>query len=326
MSDFAIIPALIVALSTSIFFLAGGIWRLVARKRFRQTTEMAFGVLFFVASALIVVDASEASQVLSSQAKVLFNFGYLILFSISLYFGTRAFEPRIGTYPLMRIVRTWTVIVLGFSMVIWSYHRVQVRSFAIDFIGIEPSLPGKVLLNNLSQGMTDQGTLIPVYRLDVTKATFKDYVTSSEGNLRLYEHSAVLRAPADETANCHGWVFTTGQFLLKGSDIGHILRDHQYFEVSEPKCQDIVIYRDGAGNILHTALVQAVLPDGTIMAESKWGMLQRFLHRPEDQPYSTIFQFYRTCRPNHLIKIQSAKSDDIAISKTKDRDFSGLGF
>jgi hypothetical protein len=105
---------------------------------------------------------------------------------------------------------------------------------------------------------------------------------------------------------------------VKGSDVEQILQDHQYSVVTDPRSQDLVIYRDVTGNILHTALVQALLPDGTVIAESKWGTLQRFLHLPEDQPYSTIFQFYRTKRPDHWIQVQpqkARKSDDTESDK-----------
>jgi hypothetical protein len=308
MNSFALIPILISALGASVLLCAWGVLRLVTQKRFKKSQEAVFSVLFVAMSALLFVDATQASDLFSVQAKVGINLCCLVLFSIGILFSFKSIDLRHESHPFWRALRTWILITLGASSIAWSYHRVQVRTAALNFTGTDSELPGEVALDNQSEGFTDNGTKIPLYRLDLTEEMFNEFVVNSESNIRPFEHAGVLRAAPDESANCHGWVFTAGQFLLKGSDVERILQDHQYSVVTDPRSQDLVIYRDVTGNILHTALVQAVLPDGTVIAESKWGTLQRFLHLPEDQPYSTIFQFYRTKRPDHLIHVQPQKA------------------
>ena len=308
MNSFALIPVLISALGASVLLCAWGVLRLVSNKRFKKSHEALFSVLFVAMSALLVVDATQASDLFSVQAKVWINLCCLVLFSIGILFSFKSIDLRYESHPFWRSLRTWILITLGASAIAWSYHRVQVRTAALNFTGMDSQMPGEVALDNQSEGVTDSGTRIPLYRLELTEEMFQEFVINSESNMRPFEHAGVLRAAPDETANCHGWVFTAGQFLLKGSDVERILQDHHYSIVKDPRSQDLVIYRDGIGNILHTALVQAVLPDGTVIAESKWGTLQRFLHLPEDQPYSTIFQFYRTERPDHLIQVQPQKT------------------
>lgn len=308
MNTFALIPILISALGASVLLCAWGVLRLVSKKRFRKSHEALFSVLFVAMSALLVVDAMQVSDMFSVQAKVWINLCCLLLFSIGILFSFKSIDLSYESHPFWRALRTWILITLGASSIAWSYHRVQVRTAALNFTGTDSELPGEVALDNQSEGVTDSGTKIPLYRLDLTEELFDEFVVNSESSFRPFEHAGVLRAAPDETANCHGWVFTAGQFLLKGSDVAQILQDHRYSVVTDPRSQDLVIYRDATGNILHTALVQAVLPDGTVIAESKWGTLQRFLYLPEDQPYSTIFQFYRTERPDHLIHVQPQKA------------------
>lgn len=304
MNSFTLIPILLSALGASVLLCAWGVLRLVTQKRFKKSQEAAFSVLFVAISALLVVDLTQASDLFSVTAKVWINLCCLVLFSIGILFSFKSIDLRYESQPFWRAMRTWILITLGASAIGWSYHRVQVRTAALNFTGMDSEMPGEVALDNQSEGVTDSGTKIPLYRLELTEEMFHEFVINSESNIRPFEHAGVLRAAPDETANCHGWVFTAGQFLLKGSDVERILQDHRYSVVKDPRSQDLVIYRDVTGNILHTALVQAVLPDGTVIAESKWGTLQRFLHLPEDQPYSTIFQFYRTERPDHLIQVQ----------------------
>jgi hypothetical protein len=51
------------------------------------------------------------------------------------------------------------------------------------------------------------------------------------------------------------------------------------------------------------------LNDGTVLAESKWGIDQRFIHLPEHQPYSSDFTYYRTNRRDHRILVH--RVDDL---------------
>ena len=74
----------------------------------------------------------------------------------------------------------------------------------------------------------------------------------------------------------------------------------------------MVIYRDLQSKIVHTGLVVGILSDGSVMVESKWSVGCRFLHRPEDQPYSTVFAYYRTSRRNHTLAIRAQTQPYVA--------------
>ena len=69
-----------------------------------------------------------------------------------------------------------------------------------------------------------------------------------------------------------------------------------------------MIYHDDDGVITHTGLVRGVLDEGTVMVESKWGIGARYLHRPEDQPYSTLFDFYHRPESGHQIAIRKKQT------------------
>src|SRR5262249_28326895 len=133
--------------------------------------------------------------------------------------------------------------------------------------------------------------------------TAPDLVTS-EGNLirnqRLLEH--MLRtAPPDTSYNCHGWVFAAGKFWVKGQEVQAILDDNGYREVSTPRPNDVAVFRDDVGNILHTGLVRTASEDGLILIESKWGTLGRYIHMPQDQVYAASCSYYRSSRQSHAL-------------------------
>lgn len=108
--------------------------------------------------------------------------------------------------------------------------------------------------------------------------------------------------PTFET-NCHGWVFTGGRYWLLSEEVQQILDDNGYEIVTTPRAGDLIVYRDSVSNaVLHTGIVSSVTADGKVLIESKWGKMGRFLHHPEDQKYSTTWQFQRSSRPGHLLR------------------------
>lgn len=150
-------------------------------------------------------------------------------------------------------------------------------------------VPGEALL-------TEKGSLIPVYRSDIAP-DLPRYVETREGG---FNNRRIQRAGQDERANCHGWVFAGGQYLLMGQSVELILADNGYQVVAQPQPGDVIVYRDAFNKILHTGLVRVGLEDGAVLIESKWGIDQRYLHLPEDQHYSQFFSYYRRQRPSPL--------------------------
>ncbi len=138
-------------------------------------------------------------------------------------------------------------------------------------------------------------------------ADLKDYHGNPETEERaVREGPMALRVirtaiPSPES-NCHGWVFTGGRFWVKGEEVDRILADNGYVPVASPRAEDIVIYRDDNGMVLHTARVEAVTRNGLVLVEGKWGQFGRFLHAPEDQPYSRNWAWYRSPRDGHLLR------------------------
>jgi len=110
----------------------------------------------------------------------------------------------------------------------------------------------------------------------------------------------IRTGPADDTSNCHGWVFTGGRYWLAPEGVDAILADNGYRSVSDPHPGDVVIYRAG-GAITHTAVVRTVGNGGLVLLESKWGWMGVFLHTPDGSPYGRDYTFYRNARDGHVL-------------------------
>jgi hypothetical protein len=129
-----------------------------------------------------------------------------------------------------------------------------------------------------------------------------------------FDSKLIRTAPPDPNYNCHGWVFTAGRYILAPDAVEHILQDNGYYEVTQPRPGDIVIYYDQAGQITHTALVRATGEDGFVLVESKWGCSGgRYLHLPELW-FSARHVFYRTNRGSHVVRgLENAPSLPLAV-------------
>jgi hypothetical protein len=115
------------------------------------------------------------------------------------------------------------------------------------------------------------------------------------------ENRVIQTAPPDKTYNCHGWTFAAGQYHLVGREVELILADNGYTPVEQPAVGDVIVYRDETGAITHTGVVKATGADGVVLIESKWGVMGRYIHTPENQCYGPNFTYYRTPRPGHLL-------------------------
>jgi hypothetical protein len=133
--------------------------------------------------------------------------------------------------------------------------------------------------------------------------------TLARSEKRMLEHwhmeNAIIRvADADPHYNCHGWTFTGGRYWIRTSEeVEAILAHNGYQRVTKPRINDVIVYRDSAGAIIHTGLVRSAPTDGQILVESKWGVLGRFIHKPEVSCYRGTIEYYRTQRPEkHLLR------------------------
>ncbi len=305
MNNSDVIPAFLLTLVASLLLVARNVWRVGFGAEKRISIEAFYAVLCLGASATIALDLMyTAGSLLAGNVEVFSYLAILILFTTITICALRAGTLHGPAKKLRRNIHSWILVLLSMSMSGWTYHRVHNLSSCVDILGIGGILPGVVERVESSWAMTDEGANVSLYHLATDDIQFEEYSLSADKRYKSYLHVMIHREDADKTTNCHGWVFTGGRFLLKGADVERILCDNRYFIVSDPKPNDIVIYRDQSRNILHTALVQAILADGTVITESKWGVDQRFLHLPADQPYSPVFEYYRTDRfHHHLIRI-----------------------
>ena len=118
----------------------------------------------------------------------------------------------------------------------------------------------------------------------------------------------IVRTPPDPMSNCHGWIFTNGQYWI--DEVELILTDNGYAPASTPAVGDLAVYRGSRGEIVHTGVVR-LIPGGTLV-ESKWGPMGRYLHGPEDHPFGGLCTFYRSPRRGHLLagfSLEDERSD-----------------
>jgi len=148
---------------------------------------------------------------------------------------------------------------------------------------------------------TDLGTTVTAREPDEVRPT----AALSEPELRLLadgkHHDNVIRlGPASDRSNCHGWVFTGGQFILSPDDVELILKENGYEQVQTPRTGDVVVYRNASG-VSHTAIVRYTAPGQPVLVAGKWGVLGVFLHPVDKSCYGTEFAYYRTARGGHVV-------------------------
>lgn len=148
---------------------------------------------------------------------------------------------------------------------------------------------------------TDQGTKIvlkePVSPRNGSALNEAESLVLQRTNLN--DH-VIRRGPAGDHSNCHGWVFTGGQFQVTGSDVAVILKENAYWEVQDPRPGDLVVYRTDE-DITHTAVVRYVAEGQPILVEGKWGNLGVYIHPVDQSVYGTNYSIYRSPRNGHLL-------------------------
>jgi hypothetical protein len=154
------------------------------------------------------------------------------------------------------------------------------------------------------RALTDRGRKIELFTFaESTSASCLENLML--GNDQWSQHVIRVADPS-VTCNCHGWVFTGGRFGIASSNVDCILADNGYTVVPDAAEGDLIVYRDGDGQVLHTGLVRLAGADGLLLVESKWGPMGRFVHPPEAQPYSHTFAFYRSRRRGHELRLEPA--------------------
>lgn len=97
------------------------------------------------------------------------------------------------------------------------------------------------------------------------------------------------------TFDCHGYTFDASRSWINDDQVDNILGAGVYNPVVGAKrVGDIIIYRDGSGNVTHSGVVTAVDGLGNVTeVTSKWGALGTYRHAPNCGPYGTNISYYR---------------------------------
>lgn len=156
-----------------------------------------------------------------------------------------------------------------------------------------------------TQGVTDLGTFLNLIVPD-NPEDFQPIPLSALFGDHFRERLIETGAP-DGRSDCHGWIFTGGTYGVGGDAVRLILLDNGYDQVQQPRPGDLVVYRQPDGTMAHSGIVRLAEED-LILVESEWGPQARYLHRLMDQPYATRYEFYRSPREGHRIRLVLAEA------------------
>jgi hypothetical protein len=235
----------------------------------------------------------------------------LVLLAITLWlavrFGWKMFSQNDWNVARWRSIGVAHAILLAAAA--WSFHTTT-RGESSDVELRYDQIAKKVPVDD-AVVVTDQGRIFSVFRFDTNDHTFQE---NSSG---MFQDRLVRVAAPDLGANCHGWVFVNGRYAIPEAAVTALLQDNGYAEVTAPQPNDVIVYRDDAGRILHSGRVRRVHEDGQVWIESKWGAGGRYLHLPEDQCYSPSFAYYRSARPSHDAQVvQTPVTKDARVARS----------
>jgi len=188
-----------------------------------------------------------------------------------------------------------TVLTLVCGAACLRLRAVTTPELSIEPTIVEPTIEYEDAVTG-AHGITDGGTTIPLGRFVLSEP--KPLIPDG------FDGRVIVADTTNSRANCHGWVFTGGEYRVSSEDVDAILADNGYEPVSEPVPNDLIIYRDEQGRVVHTGLVKAVGPGGFALIESKWGPLDIYWHTPDDQVYSQRYDYYRSPRDGHRLGIE----------------------
>ncbi len=180
---------------------------------------------------------------------------------------------------------------------------------------LEP--PGELKLLTDHCAITDSGIVVGLYRREVESDKFEAFLETARQTLRSVTELAILRSDGRHQSNCHGWVFAEGKFIVRNEDVPIILSENGYSQTDEPRINDVVVYYDTDGNVLHTAIVRAMYDGEHPLVEGKWGPTAVYLHLVDQQPYSSRYSYWRTTRSSHALAIRSGKPEQLEYAASE---------
>lgn len=161
---------------------------------------------------------------------------------------------------------------------------------------------------------TDAGNPVPLFSVTPTAKALPATAEQHFIDNHELQNKVIRRAASDIRYNCHGWVFTAGQYWLRSGAIESILKDNDYQAVAKPQPGDVAVFRNSTGEVTHTGLVRG-MSDRLPLIESKWGQMGRYVHTSEDHGYeNNVITYYHTTRGTHLLKGLSDSPETHAVS------------
>ena len=258
----------------------------------------AAGVLAAAGGALLVAPelAGWAGGIAAGVAAVLLPLGSRSVRRFLAWAGKCLTNPRVAGGAVLAAAGVWW----GYEA--YRYETAQAQMMDATMQGVTDVTPPPTAPAD-TPAVTDRGTPIAL-------ATAVDPLTPAEaqrqetscGVLSARAAALIRRGPAADESNCHGWVFAGGRYNLPGREVPTILAENGYTEVGVPAAGDVCVYRGSGGDVTHSAVVAAVLHDGTVLVEGKWGRMGVFLHTADASAYGTDYTFYHSPRGTHLLR------------------------
>jgi hypothetical protein len=275
--------------------------------------EGVFGVAALVAVGILVVDAIHwFDRQTGSDLRPLVGLATIVLAMFAAWLHLRCAALRIPSHELRRRPAAWLLLVSSVALASWSSYRFQCA--VAPAMDLPPLAVRPLLLEREAYfvGVSDKGREIPLFHSGAGPIPASQSYRPGNDPTGRVDNTVIVRGNPDPSSNCHGWVFTGGEFLLDIKGIKTILEDNGYRLCTSPQPGDVIIYYLSGDVVSHTGVVSGVLQDGTVLIESKWGIEGRYLHRPEDQPYSENFAYYRSDRGGNTITIREVPSHSLA--------------
>ena len=110
----------------------------------------------------------------------------------------------------------------------------------------------------------------------------------NDDNKKAFPKIKVVGDPT-KVYDCHGFTFKSKKMRISNDDVDKIVKDQGWKPAGDGKHKkgDIIIYRDKAGKVTHSGIVEEVGADGNVAkVSSKWGASGEYVHDVKDVPSS----------------------------------------
>ena len=285
--------------------LAGGVNLLTPAGRVGLRTGLT---LLIAGAAIAAVGVWTEDPAIAGQVAAL-----LAVLLLPCLLGGKGFQAlaRVFGAAFGRPATRWgSVAAVGLALVIGSATVFEVEDEAWAVQDSRDAMAASALSSHVEvkgvRAATDRGTEVVITQCPAPRDR-TEVNTHALNSLRSSGHidHVIHRQPAGEHCNCHGWVFTNGQYGLNGEWVDRILAENDYQAVTAPRPDDLVIYRHPDGRPSHTAVVRYVTEGQPVLVEGKWGWMGVYLHAVDRSIYGISFTYYRSPRSGHLLRLSS---------------------